>query len=125
MNDYDRGIVPSSIGETKYLEKSPFIQGFLAGLKGALIGAPTGAAIQAMRGKNPLLGAVIGGLGAGFASGLAKATAQKLENVSEEEALRYHVEQMKAREPFVFMPPPASFGRLFTRMHSGEHGYAH
>jgi hypothetical protein len=125
MDDYNRGLVSSSIGETKYLEKSPFIQGFLAGLKGALIGAPTGAAVQVLRGKSPLLGAVIGGLGAGLVSGLARASAQKLENISSEESLRYHVEQMKAREPFVFMPPPASFGRLFTRMHSGEHNYAH
>lgn len=116
MDEQNRGFVPTSVGETVHLEKSPFIQGFLAGIKGALVGAPTGAVVQALRGRSPLLGAIIGGLGAGILSGAAKASVQKIENVSTEEAMRYHIEQMKSREPFVFMPPPPTLARVFTRM---------
>ena len=105
MNE-ERGVVPEALGETSAWTKSPFIQGFLAGMKGFMVGAPTGALVQALRGKSPLVGGIVGGLGAGLVTGIAKATHQKLENVSAEEDFRYHINQIKGREPFVFMPPP-------------------
>jgi len=124
--DEQRGLVPGLMGEAVAFEKSPFIQGFLAGVKGALLGAPAGAAVQLARGKSPLLGAIIGGLGTGLISGVAKTLAQKVENVDVEEAMRYHAMQLKAREPMIFMPPPATFGRIFSRMHQREHaGFTH
>ena len=119
MSD-DRGLVPSSLGETTHWEKSPFIQGFIAGFKGALMGAPAGAAVQAIRGKDPIIGALIGGLGVGVLSGVARASAKKLESVSAEEAMRYHILQMKGREPFVFMPPSSLLQKALLRMREGE-----
>ena len=118
----ERGLVAESFGETKHLEKSPFVQGFLAAVKGALLAAPAGAAVAALKGKNPILGALIGGLGVGALSGIAKATTQKVDNISAEEAMRYHIAQMKSREPMIFMPPPSVFGKIFTHYHGREHG---
>jgi hypothetical protein len=124
--DENRGVLPEFVGAGITLEKSPFVRGFLAGIKGALIGAPTGAAVQLMRGKNPVLGAILGGLGAGVLSGVSRGLAQKAENIDVEEAMRYHALQMKSREPFLFMPPPSAFGSVFRRMHVREHeGFPH
>jgi hypothetical protein len=120
--DAERGLVPKTVGETKYLEKSPFVQGFIAGVKGALLGGAGGAAVQVFRGKSPLLGALIGGLGAGIASGLSKGVSQDVENISTEEAMRYHMERMKSREPFIFMPPPPTLAQVFSRYHQRAHG---
>ena len=120
----NRGLLPEAVGETFHLEKSPFVQGFLTGLKGALFGAPVGALVQHVRGQNPLLGALIGGLGAGLAAGATKYVSQDLENVSQEEALRYYAQRLKAREPMLFMPPPPRFGQIFRRFHNQEHGRA-
>lgn len=117
----ERGLVPGVVGETIGIEKSPFVRGFIAGVKGLLLGAPTGAAVQAMRGKDPLLGAIIGGLSAGLVSGVSRGLAQKVENVDVEENMRYHALQMKAREPLIFMPPPSVMSNLFSRMHKREH----
>jgi hypothetical protein len=122
MNEYPRGYLPEAVGATKYMEKSPFVQGFLAGLKGMLLGAPAGAAVQAIRGGSPLTGAIIGGLGAGLLSGIGKSLEQKMENINVEEGMRYHIEQLKSREPLVFMPPPSIFGPVFRRFHAREHG---
>jgi len=124
--DAERGVVPTLVGDTIGIEKSPFVQGFLAGVRGLLIGAPAGAAVQAIRGKNPIMGAIIGGLGAGLLGGITKGLAQKVDNVDVEENLRYHALRMKAREPLLFMPPPSVFSNVFSRMHMREHaGYPH
>lgn len=118
----NRGPVVQSIAETEYWSKSPFVQGFLAGVKGALVGAPAGALMQYARGKNPLVGALIGGLSAGAALGGMKALTQDVENVADEERLRYHALRLKGREPLLFMPPPHYLGHIFTKMHAKEHG---
>lgn len=121
VGGYPRGYIPELEGSAKYVENSPFIQGFLAGLKGLLLGAPAGAAVQAFRGGSPILGAAVGGIGAGLAMGLSKGTDQKLHNINVEEGMRYHLEQIKNREPLVFLPPPATLAQLFRRFHRSEH----
>jgi hypothetical protein len=117
--------IASAIRETKYLESSPFIQGFLAGVKGALLGAPMGGFVQALRGKDPIIGAIVGGLGAGLVSGGVKALSQSVNNSEFEENLRYHVGNMKDREPFTFLPPPQHMQGLFSRFHNLAHRYVH
>lgn len=117
--------VTTTIRETKILESSPFVRGFLAGMKGAILGAPMGGFVQALRGKDPIMGAIVGGLGAALAAGGAKALTQSVENTEFEENMRYHVENMKDREPFLFMPPAQQMGGLFTRFHNLAHRYVH
>ena len=120
MNE-ERGLIPESVGEAVHLNRSPFVQGFMAGLRGLLVGAPAGAITQIVQGKNPLVGAVVGGVGAGLAAGFTKGLTQKMENVDIEENMRYHALQMKAREPLIFMPPPSVFARVFNQAHRREH----
>ena len=122
MNE-DRGLIPETLGDKSTFEKSPFIQGFLAGIRGVIVGAPVGAIAQAARGRNPLVGAIVGGLGAGVATGLARGVAQKLENIESEENFRYHLNQIKSREPFVFMPPPELFRRALRSREEAPHAH--
>lgn len=114
--------ISSSFEEAHKFDRSPFVQSFLAGTKGALLGGPLAAGIQALRGKSATTGAVVGALGAGLAAGLAKAVERKMENLNQEAVLRYHAEQILSREPYFFMPPPVRFGQLFTGFHNQAHG---
>lgn len=113
----------SAIEEGEAWQRSPFVQGLLAGAKGALIGGPTAAVIQLARGKSPILGAVLGAAATGLAAGLGKAVQQDIENQEQEAILRYHSERIKSREPMFFLPPPQRFGTLFSRLHAKEHGW--
>jgi len=116
-----RGIGTKTIEETAVYEKSPFMQGLLAAAHGALLAAPIGASIQALRGKNPVVGALVAALGTGLITGAVRATAQDINNQEREALLRYHADRIKGREPFFFMPPPSQLGQYFSRMHSMEH----
>lgn len=118
----ERSPVTQGIEETVHWQKSPFIQGFLTGVKGALLGAGAGSAVQAVRGKSIGAGALIGGLGTGVLAGIAKAIGQDLENVNREAAIRYHAHRIMDREPLFFMPPPTYMGRIFSRFHEAAHG---
>lgn len=111
----NRSLVGTGIDEAVHLEKSPIAEGFVSGLKAALMGAPVGAMIQAARGKDPVAGALLGALIPGLIAGLAKGTTKKLENLNTEAALRYHAENIKNREPMFFMPPRQQLGRYFSR----------
>lgn len=119
--DY-RGVYTRTADETLHMERSPFVQGFLAGLKGALIGAVGGGVVNAVRGANPLLGAAVGGAGVGLLAGVTKGISQDIDNTNEEAALRYHLERIREREPMIYMPPPRVFGPLFHRLHLRSHG---
>ena len=111
----NRSLVGTGIDEATYLQKSPAAEGFMAGLKAALMAAPIGAGVQALRGKDPLIGAIIGAAGAGLVAGLARSSSRKLENLDTEAALRYHAQNIKEREPMFFMPPRQQLGRYFSR----------
>lgn len=117
----DRPYLSSSLEDTEHFQKSPAIQGFIAGLKGAMLGAAGGGAVGALRGSGAAKGALIGGLGVGLLSALTRAAAQKVENINEESALRYHVLRLADREPLIYMPPPKVFGQLFHKLHAQEH----
>lgn len=112
-----KNLLTEGIEDTVHIQKSPFFEGFQRGLQAALIGAPTGAVVQAIRGKNPMLGAIMGAAVAGIPTGLAAAGAQKLDNLDQEAILRYHASRIKEREPLFFMPPPQHLGRVFSRVH--------
>lgn len=103
-------------------EKSPFIQGLIAGTKGALLGGLAGGAVNAMRSKSPLLGALVGGLGVGTLVGVTRATAQEIDNSNREAALRYHLKRLSDREPTIFLPPPQTFGPLLRKLLSNGPG---
>ena len=120
----DKSPTAIALENVEALDKSPFVQGLLAGAKGALVGGPLGAAIQYARGKSVGFGALAGALGAGAVTALARATRQDVSNQVEEGRLRYFVGRMKAREPLVFMPPAHHFGPLFTRFHDAAHAGA-
>ena len=76
------------------VEKSPKIEGAYQGTKAAIIAAPLGAAIQALRGKNPYLGAAAAGISAGALTGLVAAASQKYKNMRTEAQMGYHLENM-------------------------------
>ena len=110
-----RSLIGETIDVAAQAEKSPLVEGFVAGLKAALLGAPIGAGVQALRDKSPMTGAVIGAVIPGLLAGLARAGEQKIENLGTEAALRYHAENIKEREPYFFMPPRHELGRYFSR----------
>lgn len=111
--DY-RSILGEGIDKAVKLERSPLAEGFIAGFKAALLGAPLGAGIQAVRGKNPLVGALAGAILPGIVAGVSRAAAQKVENLNTEAAIRYHASNIKAREPLFFMPPQQYMGKYFS-----------
>jgi hypothetical protein len=110
-----RGPIPTAIDEATFAEKSPFVEGFVTALKAAAIGAPMTAGIQALRGKDPVSGAIAGALLPGLTAGLLSAAKQKASNLRDEAVLRYHANRIKEREPYFFMPPRPYLGQLFTR----------
>lgn len=116
-----RGPVTRGIEEAQVWDSSPFIRGLISGTKGALLAAPIAAAVQALRGRDPLLGGILAALGTGALLGTSRALEQKVKNQEIEGQIRYHAEQLKNREPLFFLPPPNQFGRLFSRLHSAEH----
>lgn len=121
MQPDDRSLVAKGLYDAAAWQKSPFIQGFLAGLKGFIVGAGAGSLTNSMRGKNPVTGALIGGAGVGLLSALAKSTAQEIENSNQDQAMRYHLRRIAEEEPTFFMPPPKVFGPLFERFHAESH----
>ena len=90
--------------EAARLEKSPQVEGIMQGAKAAIMAAPVGAAVQALRSKNPYMGAIIAGLGAGALAGLSAAAIQKYKNLQVEAGMRYHLRNMIDREPTVGLP---------------------
>lgn len=110
-----RSLVGSGIDTATNIEKSPLAEGFVAGLKAALIGAPIGAAVQGMRGKDALHGALVAALVPGLLAAIARGSKKKLENLNAEAAIRYHAGNIRDREPLFFMPPKQYLGQYFTR----------
>lgn len=114
-----RSLVGESIDTAAQFERSPTMEGFITGLKAALMGMPIGAGIQAVRGKNVAVGALLGAAIPGIIAGITSAGKQKVENLGTEAALRYHAQQIKEREPMFFMPPRQYLGRYFSRRFEG------
>lgn len=108
-------LIPKAMDEAAAFERSPAMAGLMAGLKAALVGAPIGAGVQAMRGQSAAGGAALGALIPGLLAGLGAASAQKLENLNTEAAMRYHAQNIKDREPMFFMPPRHAMGKYFSR----------
>lgn len=119
MSADHRSLIGEGLDQTAYLERSPVTAGFMAGLKAAIIGAPVGAGVQALRGKDAATGALMGAVGAAIIAALAKSGKQKLENLNTEAALRYHADNIKSREPLFFMPPRQYMGKYFSRRYGG------
>lgn len=117
----NKSMLTGGIEETEKLDRSPFMRGIIAGSKGALLGAPVAGFVQALRGKDPVLGAVLGALGMGLLFGTSKAMEQDIANQVQEGRLRYYADRLKNREPFFFMPPAEKFGPLFSKLHEIEH----
>ena len=111
----NRSFVGEVIDKSVQLERSPLAEGFMAGLRAALMGAPIGAGVNALRGGNAGTGALVGALIPGIIAGLARASAQKVENLNTEAAIRYHAQNIKDREPMFFMPPKQYMGKYFSR----------
>ena len=80
-------------------EKSPKIEGLVQGGKAALLAAPLGAAVQALRGKSPAVGGAAAGFGAGILIGLAAAAAQKFKNMQTEAQMKYHIQNISDDQP--------------------------
>jgi hypothetical protein len=114
-------VAPQYYDSVVQVQRSPFIQGFIAGLKGALLGAGGGSLVNALRGADPLKGALIGGLGTGIVAGLSKGVSQHMDNLNEESIQKYYAMRIKEREPAVYLPPPASFSQIFNRYHEMAH----
>lgn len=117
-----KSLFTEGLEDAIHVQKSPFFEGFQRGIQAGLIGAPTGALVQALRGKNPILGAIMGAAALGVPTGLLAAATQKVENLDQEAILRYHASRIKEREPLFFMPPPHHLGRVFSKMHAEGHG---
>ena len=92
------------------LDKSPKIEGFTQGAKAAVVAAPIGAAIQALRGKSPAVGAIASGLAVGMVAGLAAASVQKYKNMQAESQMKYHIQNVMDRNPTMFQQPQFSQG---------------
>ena len=120
MND-NRGLLDDGLSGIQTWQKSPFIQGLLSGVKGAIFGAGAGSAVNALRGKSVGAGALVGGIGAGLISGLIRAASQEIENTNQEAAMQYHLNRIGDREPMFFMPPPRVIGPLLHRLHQRAH----
>jgi hypothetical protein len=101
-----------AVEEAVKAEKSPSVEGFVQGTKAALMAAPVGAAIQALRDKNPKMGALIAGLGVGALAGISAAAVQKYNNTKTEAELRYHMRNMINREPTVALPSPIEMAQV-------------
>lgn len=88
------------------LRKSPAVEGFISGFKAALVGGPVAATYALLSGgKRPLLAGGLGALGAGAVVGGLAAAKQEIDNRVREAELRYHLNNMKDREPYGFLPP--------------------
>lgn len=106
--------ITEGYNEIGAVKRSPLAEGFMAALKAALIGAPIGAGVQALRGGNMATGAIAGALLPGFIAGFTRATEQKLNNLDTEAMIRYHTSNIRDREPYFFLPPRQKLGRYFT-----------
>jgi hypothetical protein len=92
--------------ESARLKRSPLVAALKGSARGTLIAAPFGGALQALRGRNPLMGAAVAGLAGGAITGLSAASLQKYENVRDEAEMRYMLRNIVAREPMAAMPHP-------------------
>jgi hypothetical protein len=115
----NRSYLGAGIDRSVTFREAPATSGFMTGLKAALIGAPVGAAVQALRGHDALAGALLGAIIPGLLAGLAKAGTKKLENLGTEAELRYHAQNIKDREPEFFLPPRQQMGKYFSRRFGG------
>jgi hypothetical protein len=82
--------------------KSPKVEGIIEGSKAAILAAPLAAAVQAIRGRSPTLGAIGGGVVAGSLVGLIAAGIQKYRNMRAESEMQYHIDNIyQPRNPMM------------------------
>lgn len=99
------------------LRKSPAVEGFIAGFKAALVGGPVAATYALLSGgKRPLLAGGLGALGAGAVVGGLAAVKQEVDNRVREAELRYHMNNMRDRDPYGFLPPRPLLGRAISQI---------
>ena len=106
-----KGPLEYLVEQEEFLERDPRVEGMSQGAKAAIVAAPIGAAVQALRGKSPAVGALVAGLGAGALLGLSSAAIQKYRNLRYESGLRYHLRNMVDREPTVALPEPQALNQ--------------
>jgi hypothetical protein len=111
-----KGPVTEGLEDAQIIKKSPLAEGGYNALKGALLGIPSGYAIGRLSGGSGPAGAFIGGLLAAAAFGATGAIGQDLQNKEQEAELRVHLENLKSREPFFYMPPRHLFAREVNRV---------
>lgn len=104
-----KGPVLKGLEDAAVVVKSPVAEGIAGAAKGALLGAGLGAVAGAASGGSATKGALITALLAAAAFGAGRAVAQDIENKERESELRVHLENLKEREPFFYMPPPKLF----------------
>jgi hypothetical protein len=98
--------IDESLQADQIYRKSPFVEGFKTGIKAALVAGPTAATYALFHhGKSPLLTGLLGAAGGGLAFGTLGAASQEVDNRLREAELRYHIKNMKQRDPFVMLPP--------------------
>ena len=105
------GPILKGIEETYEVKRSPLAEGLWGALKGGVVGVPAGAVIAHLAGGSGAAGGFIGGLLSAAAFGAGHAMAQDIENKEKESDLRVHLENLKHREPFFYMPPRSLFER--------------
>lgn len=99
-----KGLYTRTVEEVVNWKQSPYIAGMVTGAKAALVGAPVGSLIAAIKDSNAKRGAILGALVAGvpgFAAGFAK---QRIQNIDQEASIRYFADHIKEREPRFFTP---------------------
>lgn len=103
------GPVTKGLEEAAVVIKSPLVEAVYGAAKGGVVGGAVGALIGQLSGGSPGKGALLTGLLAAAAFGAGKAAVQDIENKEHEAGLRVHLENLKKREPFFYMPPPRLF----------------
>lgn len=106
-----RGPITRTLEETQEIVKSPFLEGLSGVARGGVIGAPLGAIVGHLSGGSALKGGFAGGLLAAAAFGAANYLTKDIQNTETEAEMRVHLENLKDREPFFFMPPRPLFAR--------------
>ena len=97
------------------IDRSPKAEGIKQGVKAAVLAAPVVAAAQALRGRSPIVGGLVGGLSVGGLVGLGAAIVQKLKNTQIESQMKYHLDNIydEPENQLALIPNPPPFARGF------------
>lgn len=100
----NKGLYTRTVEEVVNWKQSPYIAGMVSGFKAALIGAPVGSLVAAIKDSNAKKGAILGAIAAGVPGFMKGFAQQRMKNIDQEAAIRYFVDHIKEREPRFFTP---------------------